>query len=87
METLKTPQGTFTIYINPLNSPEGRQFHISFIDKQNKLHIVLMKRKEGVWVLAEPEKHPDWIKDLHCKFDELIIREQLRTHLPLAMAG
>ena len=86
METLETTYGRFTVYINPLDSEEERQFHISFVDKKNELHVILMREKGSVWVLVNPEKHPDWIIALRSEFERLITRE-LRSNLFVAMAS
>lgn len=87
METLQTPYGNFNVYLNPLYSAQGNYFHISFVDKKNKLHVILMQEKWGVWLITDPGKQPDWILALSSQLDKLIIKEQLKTYKPVAMAG
>jgi len=43
METLETFYWNFTIYLNRLTSPQENLLQISFVDKRNKTHVVLMR--------------------------------------------
>ena len=78
METLETIYGTFNIYVNRVITPEEILLHISFVDKQNNTHIILMRFASGKWLFDEPERHPDWVIDLKDRFISLIAKNSLR---------
>jgi len=83
METLQTAYGTFTVYLNHLNSDQENLFHISFICR-NKLHVVLMQESTEGWIFLIPQGLPAWIIELQGQFDLLITRELLRKHVQAA---
>lgn len=78
MEILETSYGTLSVYVNPLISSEENLFHLSFVDKNNKTHSILMKEDDGKWMFADPVSVPDWITGLHQQFNTLISKELLR---------
>ena len=78
MELLETSYGTFNIYVNRIFTEEEILLHISFVDKQNKTHIVMMRYTSGKWSLDQPEKHPSWILHLKDEFVSLIAKNSIR---------
>jgi hypothetical protein len=78
METLETTYGTFNIYVNRIVTQEEILLHISFVDKQNKTHIVLMRFTSGKWSFNEPEKLPGWIVNLKDEFINAIAKNSIR---------
>lgn len=85
MNILETSYGRFHIYVNYLPSEDENLIHLSFVDKNNKTHIVLMRQLNGKWFFAEPEALPHWIISLQERFDILITGEILRNYQPSAM--
>ncbi len=82
MNILGTTYGRFHVYINHLPSEEENLVHLSFVDKNNKTHIVLMRQLNGKWFLAHPGTLPHWIANLEEQFDILITKELLRSYQP-----
>lgn len=78
MELLDTAYGTFNIYVNRIFTEEEILLHISFVDKQNKTHIVMMRYTSGKWSFDQPEKHPSWILHLKDEFVSLIAKNSIR---------
>jgi hypothetical protein len=78
MELLDTAYGTFNIYVNRIFTKEEILLHISFVDKQNKTHIVMMRYTSGKWSFDQPEKHPSWILHLKDEFVSLIAKNSIR---------
>lgn len=78
METLETAYGVFNTYVNRVITPEEILIHISFVDKQNKTHIVLLRFASGKWSFDKPEKHPGWVVDLKDEFINLIAKNSIR---------
>jgi hypothetical protein len=78
MELLETSYGTFNIYVNRIFTKEEILLHISFVDKQNKTHIVMMRYTSGKWSFDQPEKHPSWILHLKDEFVSLIAKNSIR---------
>lgn len=78
MELLETSYGTFNIYVNHVVTEEEILLHISFVDKQNKTHIVLMRYNSGKWLFDQPERYPDWILRLKDEFINLIAKNSIR---------
>jgi hypothetical protein len=83
MEKLKTSYGVLNIYLNRIDSPDESLVHLSFVDKNNKAHIVLMKRRLDKYVFVEPEKLAGWIIDLQQQLNELIRRDFLEHHVQM----
>jgi hypothetical protein len=82
MNILETTYGRFHVYINYLLSEEENMAHLSFVDKNNKTHIVLMRQFNGKWLLVQPETLSHWIVNLEEQFDILITTELLRNYQP-----
>ena len=72
MERLQTLYGAVNAYINKLPANGEPQIHVSFVDSQNKLHIVLMQYCFAGWKIAEQEKHPAWVTNLEEELNLLI---------------
>ncbi len=72
MERLQTLYGSFNVYVNKLVSNEELQFHVSFVNQKNKLHILLMQYSAGGWKIAEKENQPGWIVALEGQMNNLI---------------
>ncbi|MBO9682292.1 MAG: hypothetical protein J7502_06435 [Flavisolibacter sp.] len=86
MNILETSYGRFHIYVNYLPSQDENLIHLSFVDKNNKTHIVLMRQLNGKWFFANPETLSDWIIGLEEQFDILITGEILKNYQPLVTA-
>jgi hypothetical protein len=82
MNILETSYGRFHIYVNYLPSQDENLAHLSFVDKNNKTHIVLMRQLNGKWFFADPEALPHWIVSLQQQFDTLVTGEILRNYQP-----
>jgi hypothetical protein len=82
MDILETPYGRFHIYVNYLPSEDENLIHLSFVDKNNKTHIVLMRQFNNQWHFEHSEKLPHWIINLQHQFDILITREMIRSYHP-----
>lgn len=80
MNILETSYGRFHIYVNYLPSQDENLIHLSFVDKDNKTHIVLMRQVNGKWLFAHPETLPHWIISLQEQFDILATKELIRNH-------
>ena len=78
MEVLDTIYGSFNVYVNRVVTEEEILLHISFVDKQNKTHIVLLKYILGRWSFDEPQKYPDWVIGLKDEFINLIAKNSIR---------
>lgn len=78
METLETAYGTFNIYVNRVVTQEEILLHLSFVDKQNKTHIVLMRFTTGKWSFDQPEKLSGWIVNLKEEFINAIAKNSIR---------
>lgn len=78
MEVLDTSYGTFNIYVNRVVTEEEMLLHISFVDKQNKTHIVLMRYVSGKWSFDQPERYPAWVLGLRDEFINLIAKNSIR---------
>jgi hypothetical protein len=87
MNILETSYGRFHIYLNYLPSPDENLAHLSFVDKSNKTHIVLMRQLNGKWFFANPETLPHWIVSLQQQFDILVTGEILRNYQPSVAAA
>jgi hypothetical protein len=82
MEFLQTPFGSFTVYLNRLSESQENNFHISFVDKNNRLHVVLVQWTEEKCIIANRESLPDWIVALQDQLD-VMIRKELLQEQPL----
>lgn len=80
MEIVKTPFGTFNFYINYIASSEENFFHISFVDKANKMYAIVMKESDGKWIISNYLSLPSWITGLHEQFNAMIAKEILKTY-------
>lgn len=78
METIQTPYGAVTVYINRLHSEEDPSFHISFVDNRNKLYIVLLQEVSDQWTISNKEILPDWVVALQTRFVLMVRREMLK---------
>jgi hypothetical protein len=75
MKKLLTPFGSFNIYINRLLEEGDDIFHISFIDKNNKAHIIHMQQGPVEWDIINPDAIESWIVSLRAQLQELITME------------
>lgn len=75
MELLKTPHGIFNCYVNPVQFLDEIYYHISFVDKSNKTHTVLMSKSESGWTFLNQDSLPSWIPYLQEQFAEMIEKE------------
>lgn len=73
METLQTPFGRITIYLNRL--PEENSFHVSFVDKDNKTYAILMHYDSSRWVFSNRENVPHWFASSEAELNHLILKE------------
>ena len=48
--------GDYNYYFNRIYTATGMRYHVSVIDKDKKVHMCLMEKKEGIWQLLDPEK-------------------------------
>lgn len=80
METLQTPHGKFTICLNPIYTPIETLFHVSFVDKNNKTHRMLMHCDFDLWKFSCPEEVPDWFINMEPQLGDLITRECLKGY-------
>jgi len=83
MEVIQTAFGLFNVYLNRLSEPDKHIFHISFVDKNNKLHSMRMHFADGKWVFINPEAYPDWLVRLEKQFSDLIMKEILKENVSL----
>lgn len=72
MNIMETSYGRFHIYVNHLPSHDENLVHLSFVDKNNKTHIVLMRQLNSKWFFADPGALPHWIIGLQEQFDILV---------------
>lgn len=73
MKQIRTPYGVFNAYTNRL--PESNDtFNISFVDKNNKTHIVLLQCITDQWIMINAYIHPEWIVKLLPQF--ILMAEQ-----------
>lgn len=73
MEKLQTVYGSCNVYINKLASAEeGIFYHVSFVDKKNKAHILLVRYDYEVSVILQKEIHPNWILALEGQLHQII---------------
>lgn len=80
METLQTPYGRVTIYLNHL--PEENSFHVSFVDKSNKTHTILMHYDGSRWVFSSTEHVPHWFVSFEAELNHLITKECISSYRP-----
>lgn len=76
MKQIKTPHGTFAIYINRVTVDSREFHHLSFVDKENRVQIVLMQHAEGQWSFANEFQLPEWITSMRTWFITLIMQEE-----------
>jgi hypothetical protein len=87
MELLQTPFGSFPVYLNRLFESQEITFHVSFVDKNNKLHVVLMQCTAEKSIIMNRESLPEWIVALQDQLD-VMIRTELSKEQPLiSIAG
>jgi hypothetical protein len=77
METLTTMYGNFNVYINQLFEAGEDIFHVSFIDKENKLQIVRMQMGLNKCSFVDPHGLPSWIIALEQQLSDIIIKQAL----------
>jgi hypothetical protein len=80
MNTLESVYGRFNIYVNQLPPPDDDLIHLSFVDKDNKTQVVLMRKIAGKWFFADPKSLPLWIISLQEQFDVLIKKDNLQNY-------
>lgn len=80
MNKLETSYGRFHIYVNCLSAEDENLIHLSFVDKNNKTHVVLMRQVNSKWVFAHPEALPHWIISLEEQFDTIATKELTRNY-------
>ena len=79
MKTLATPYGNFNIYLNYLTSIQGNSLHISFVDKHNHVHMIIMEKSvSDKWEFDDNKKYPLWILSLKNEFETLIAMYDLK---------
>jgi len=83
MEVIQTAFGLFNVYLNRLNEPDENLYHISFVDKNNKLHSMQMHFADGKWIFVSPNTYPDWVTRLEKQFSDLIMKEILKENVLL----
>jgi len=86
MERIETFYGPFNVYLNRLSNSHENLYHISFVDKQNKAHVVLLTRYMNQWSFVNEENLPDWIISLKAQF-EVLIRRSFRSDFSPSMAA
>jgi hypothetical protein len=74
MKRIKTPYGSFNTYINRLPECDDT-FSISFVDKNNKSHIVLMQCICESWVMINAYLQTEWILKLLPQFILMVEQE------------
>ena len=85
MEKLETLYGSFNVYLNKLPSVDGLFFHVSFVDRKNKVHCILMRYHSGLWTITEREKHPAWVLALEERLRKLVLNVVHDYYLPKAV--
>jgi hypothetical protein len=80
MNILESAYGRFNVYVNHLSTPDQNLIHLSFVDKDNKTQVVLMKQIGGKWFFADPTSIPLWIISLQEQFDVLIKKDNLQNY-------
>lgn len=78
MEKLQTLFGNLNVYINRLPAPEENIFHVSFVDKQNKTHSILMHYDSERWAFCHREQIPMWVTELENPLGDLISKEMVQ---------
>jgi hypothetical protein len=77
MKKLTTPFGSFNVYLNRLAETEEETFHISFVDKDNKVHIIMMKWASDTLSFVNVEQLPEWVFSMRQQLIDLIMHETL----------
>jgi hypothetical protein len=75
---METPNGMVSLYFNGLLTADGIRYHISFVDREGKVHIIIMDEHKGRWKIINPQNYPEWIVSLESEF-EILIRQRLRA--------
>jgi hypothetical protein len=81
MERMQSPHGNFNVYVNLLRSEGEMVFHISFVDKKNKLHVLLLRQENNAWSLMNPEQQPHWVLELLPQLQELLVKHLAAANL------
>jgi hypothetical protein len=74
MEKLITSNGSYNVYINRLPEIDEETFHLSFIDKNNKLHTFLMTCVNDNWQIKEDRSYDTWILALQPQLHRFIVK-------------
>jgi hypothetical protein len=83
MEIIQTPFGSFNVYFNRISDSETDMYHISFVDKNNKLQIMQMQFVNNSWSFMNPELQPDWLLAMEKRFSDLVMKEVLKEQIAL----
>lgn len=86
MQRLVTNYGNFNVYINRYPGSADNVFHISFVDRKNKLHVIFMREDYNRWIFINRERIPEWVLSHELQFQALILRELQQEGSFLQMA-
>lgn len=76
---IEVDKAYLSFYFNRIFTADGTCFHISVVDKERKTQAFNMIKKDGVWVLSNPDNCPSWIKELEKEFSRLILEHVTST--------
>lgn len=76
MKQLTTPRGTFAVYLNRIAQDSSEFCHLSFVDQENKLHIIIMQNCEEQWIIGNEFQLPQWIIDMKPRFVDIILSRE-----------
>jgi hypothetical protein len=70
---LDTGQGMTRFYFNRIFAADGLRYHVSFLDKEKKVHMFLMQESAEGWSLLDREKSTELIQKLEPKVKHAIV--------------
>ncbi|HZF66245.1 MAG TPA: hypothetical protein VEZ55_17270 [Chitinophagaceae bacterium] len=66
-------KGVFDFHYDRIHTVSGTQYFI-LVNNNRVYHRFRMQQKEGLWVLVDTEKIPDWILQLEVELANAILR-------------
>lgn len=87
MEKLITSNGSYNVYINRLPEIDEKTFHLSFIDKNNKLHTLLMTCVNDNWQIKDDQSYDTWILALQPQLHQFIVKHLEQEYNELSKAS
>ena len=74
---LRTGQGGLHFYFNLVKVGSDEHYHVSVMDRTNKLQVFHMKQESGRWQIVKTENIEGWIVSMESTFEGVIL-EQLK---------